>query len=357
MPNSIIKKTIFIFLVIIALYFGKEFLIPIAIGAILATLFIPLCNWMEQKNIPRILSVLLSFLILLIFFLGIFSLIGWQIASLTNDISLIKQRLLIIIEQSQQFIFNHFGLSTSAQSQLIRDQQNTFTSYIETIASSLVSIFKGFVLTLLYVILFLYYRIHIKNFLLKFSSDSEQDEAKQLIYKATNISQQYLLGLSKMIFCLWIMYGIGFSIIGVKNAIFFAILCGFLEIVPFIGNLTGTIITVLVASLHGASFSLIGGIIITYGIVQFIQGWILEPLILGPQVKINPLFTIIALVLGEIIWGIPGIVLAIPLTAILKIICDHTESLKPYGFLIGEIKMVQETPKLITKIKKLFHIN
>lgn len=230
-----------------------------------------------------------------------------------------------------------------------------YRGYIETIASSLVSIFKGFVLTLLYVLLFLYFRTHILNFILKFSSDSEQSETKQLIFKATNISQQYLLGLSKMIFCLWIMYGIGFSIIGVKNSIFFAILCGFLEIVPYIGNLTGTIITVLVASLHGASLSLIGGIVITYGIVQFIQGWVLEPLILGPQVKINSLFTIIAFVMGEIIWGISGIVLAIPLTAMFKIVCDHTESLKPYGFLIGETKMVRETPKLITKIKKLFH--
>ncbi|MES1182045.1 MAG: AI-2E family transporter, partial [Flavobacterium sp.] len=83
---------------------------------------------------------------------------------------------------------------------------------------------------------------------------------------------------------------------------------------------------------------MLAGIVITYGVVQFIQGWFLEPLILGPQVKINPLFTIMALVLGQLLWDIPGIILAIPLTAILKIACDHIEPLKPYGFLIGEIK-------------------
>jgi predicted PurR-regulated permease PerM len=77
---------------------------------------------------------------------------------------------------------------------------------------------------------------------------------------------------------------------------------------------------------------------LTYGIIQFIQGWVLEPLILGRQVKINPLFTILALVFGEIIWGIPGVILAIPITAMLKIVCDHIDALKPYGFLIGEIK-------------------
>jgi predicted PurR-regulated permease PerM len=111
-----------------------------------------------------------------------------------------------------------------------------------------------------------------------------------------------------------------------------------LEIIPFIGNLTGTGITVLVAAVNGGSMAMLGGIVIVYGSVQLIQGWVLEPLILGPQVKINPFFTILALVLGEIIWGIPGIILAIPLTAITKIICDHIDSLKPYGFLIGELE-------------------
>ena len=140
-----------------------------------------------------------------------------------------------------------------------------------------------------------------------------------------------------MIFLLWIMYGIGFSVLGVQNAIVFAVLCGLLEIVPFIGNITGTTITVLAAAIHGANIKVLIGIVVTYGIVQFIQGWLLEPLILGPQVKINPMFTIIALVFGQIIWGIPGIILAIPITAMLKIVCDHVEALKPYGFLIGEI--------------------
>jgi predicted PurR-regulated permease PerM len=147
------------------------------------------------------------------------------------------------------------------------------------------------------------------------------------------------------------MYSIGFGILGVKNFLFFAILCGILEIVPFVGNITGTTLTVAVAALNGASPSMLAGIIITYGVIQFIQGWFLEPFILGPQVKINPLFTIIALVLGQLLWGIPGIILAIPLTAIFKIVCDHIEPLKPYGFLIGEIKNERVKKRFIRKIK------
>ena len=161
---------------------------------------------------------------------------------------------------------------------------------------------------------------------------------EQILKSTTQVSQQYLLGLAKMIACLWILYSIGFSLLGVKNAVFFAILCGLLEIIPFIGNITGTTLTVLITALHGGNVSLILGIVVTYATVQFIQGWILEPLILGPQVKINPLFTIIALIVGDWIWGIPGILLAIPIAAMVKIVCDHIEPLKPIGFLIGDLE-------------------
>lgn len=209
---------------------------------------------------------------------------------------------------------------------------------MQLIGGSLAFIFTNFILTLAYVFLFLYYRSHLLEFLVRLSNPLKQGEVKSMLRRVTNVSQQYLLGLSKMIICLWIMYGIGFSLLGVKNALFFAFLCGLLEIVPFIGNITGTTLTVLMAAVQGANTPLLIGIICTYAIVQFIQGWLLEPLILGPQVKINPLFTILALVLGQLVWGIAGMFLAIPLTAMIKIICDHIETLRPFGFLIGELE-------------------
>ena len=169
-----------------------------------------------------------------------------------------------------------------------------------------------------------------------------------VVDSAANVSQQYLLGLTKMIVCLWIMYGIGFSIVGIKNALFFAVLCGLLDIVPYVGNITGTLITVIFSAAQGASVQMLGYLVLVYLLVQFIQTWFFEPLIVGSQVKINPLATIIALVVGELIWGIPGIILAIPLIAVFKIVCDHIESLKPYGFLIGEV----ETPKKEIPLKK-----
>ncbi len=348
--TAIIKKILFLFLVIAGLYYAKAFLMPLAIGTLIATLFLPLCKQMEVKKIPRALAAFICLLLLLLFIAGIVALIGWQVAELTNDFVLLKQKAIETFDTIQQYIFNHFGISVAEQSQLIKDQQKSVATLIEIMAGSLVFIFTNLILMLVYVFLLLYYRTHLKNFLLKISPPERQLEMEQVIFSAAHVSQQYLVGLAKMIFCLWFMYGIGFSILGVKSALFFAVFCGLMEIVPFIGNITGTSITALVTAVHGAPLPVIGGIVITYGIVQFIQGWILEPLILGPQVKINPLFTILALVCGQLIWGIPGIILAIPLTAILKIVCDHVDRLKPYGFLIGEIETTKAEPGFIKSI-------
>jgi predicted PurR-regulated permease PerM len=248
----------------------------------------------------------------------------------------------------------HAGISPEQQSGILGDQKQFLTGLLKTVAGSATNMLAYFLLTLVYVLLLLYYRSHLKQFLLKLAPPSDKGEMGKIVDSVANVSQQYLLGLSKMIVCLWVMYGIGFSVLGVQNALFFAFLCGILEIVPFIGNITGTTITVAIAAAQGGSPPMLLGIVCTYGLVQFIQGWVLEPLIVGPQVKINPLFTIIALIIGELVWGIPGIFLAIPLMAMFKIVCDHIGPLKPYGFLVGETQSVKKAPNLIERIKSWY---
>ena len=349
--SSVIKKILLIILVLGGLYYSKSFLMPLCIGGILATLFLPFCNWMEKKRISKSLAVLVCFLVLVLILSGFATLLSWKISGLIDDFALVKQRSLEVCTQAQNYIFSHLGISVEEQLKIIKKEQPSYTTIMQTVASSIVYMLTNFILVIVYFVFLLYYRTHIKNFLLKLVSMSQRKQMEKIMYNASRISQQYLVGLSKMIVCLWIMYGIGFSFIGVENAVFFAILCGLLEIIPFVGNITGTILTILVTAMHGAGFPVLVGIVIVYGTVQLIQGWILEPLILGPQVRINSLFTIIALVLGELLWGIPGIILAIPVTAIFKIVCDHIEILKPYGFLMGEIEPKKSGTGFMEKIK------
>jgi len=91
-------------------------------------------------------------------------------------------------------------------------------------------------------------------------------------------------------------------------------------------------------------------VLIVYSIVQFTQSYLIQPLVVGRQVNLNPVFSIGGIVVGDLIWGIPGMILIIPLLGIAKIVCDHIEPLKPFGFLMGEIKS-KRSNKLTTKVK------
>jgi predicted PurR-regulated permease PerM len=349
--SSVIRKLLALFLIFAGLYFAKEVLMPLCIAGLLATVFLPFGNWLEKKKMSRTLAVLFCLVVLLLLIFSFLSLIGFKVSVLLSDLSSVKQKAIEVMTAIQDYIFLHMDISIKDQSAILKNEQPSYTNVMQALLGSIGAFLTTFILVLAYFVFLLLYRSHLKIFLLKVTPKDENAEMEQVIYSAAHISQQYLLGLSKMIVLLWIMYGIGFGIIGLEHALFFAMLCGLLEIVPYIGNLTGTILTVLIAAVDGANSELLIGIIIIYGIVQLIQTWIFEPLVLGPQVKINPLFTIIFLVIGELLWGIPGLLLAIPLTALLKIVCDHIEPLKPFGYLIGEMYHAKGNIGFIEKVK------
>jgi predicted PurR-regulated permease PerM len=346
-----------LFLVIAGLYYGQPFFIPIAFGGVLAMLFLPVSRWLESKRFSRGSSALLSVLLLVMIVSGLVALVTWQVTDFADDVNNMEQKVQQLVNNTRNFIRRNFGLTKQQQDALLEAQQpdsKTNITILSTIAGSLFGIAVNFILVLVYIFLFLYFRKHLKRFILLLIPSEQKENAQQILHDVQKVSQQYLTGLGSMIVCLWILYGIGFSIAGLKNAIFFAILCGLLEIVPFVGNLTGSLIAALMAFTQGGGMNMVIFILCIYLTIQFIQTYLLEPLVVGSEVNINPLFTIVALVIGELLWGIPGMVLAIPLTGIVKILCDHIEPLKPYGFLIGENKSKKKswTEKLKGWLKK-----
>jgi predicted PurR-regulated permease PerM len=335
-----IKVLLFLFLLIAGLVYAKPFLVPLTIAALFSMLLLPFCAWLQQKGSAKWLATLASVLLFVIVVGSIIWLIVWQVSDLSKDASGIEQNLNKKIEEFRQYIKSTFGLSVQKQNELVKAQSNSSSGsgFASKILAGLGGFLTNTILVLVYMFLFLYFRTHIKKFILLITPKENASKTQKIIENCRKVAQKYLTGLAMMIGCLWVMYGIGFSIVGVKGALFFAILCGLLEIVPFVGNLTGNAITVLMVIAQGGSLNMILGVIVTYAIVQFLQTYLLEPLVVGSEVNINPLFTIIGLVIGEQVWGIPGMILAIPLLGITKIICDNVDDLKPYGFLLGTNK-------------------
>ena len=321
------------------LYLAQGVLIPLTLGLLLALLLTPVSRWFEQKNVPKSVAAFLSVFVLLLLMAVLIGLLAWQLKGIIKDLSSVEERFNGLVSQAKGYISENFGVSPKEQQQMLKQQQsgtmgkagNIITGLLNTASGVLVN----FILVMIYIFLLIYFRQHFKNFIYKLVKADRRKQAEDIINKSGIVIQQYLGGLGLQIVILWVMYGIGFSIVGVKNAIFFAVLCGTLELVPFVGNLTGTGITLLMGIAQGGGSGMIFGILVTYGLVQFIQSYIIAPLLVGDQVNLNPFFTIFILVVGEAVWGVGGMVIAIPALGILKIICDSVEQLKPYGYLLG----------------------
>lgn len=351
-------RILLLFLLIFGLlYLGAPVLIPLTFGAVLAMLLLPVCHWLQRKGLSNGVASGLSLFALLLLISGIILLLEIQLSGLAEDLTNIQQRVDELIAQFKGFIKENFGISYREQQKMIAEQKGgsmeKAAGMVTTLLGSFAGILVDTVLVLVYTFLFIYFRLHFKSFILKLLSRENRDTAKDVLQNASTITQQYLGGLGLMIIMLWVMYGIGFSIAGVHNALFFAVLCGILELVPFAGNITGTSITVLMALAQSGDSKVVFGVIITYACVQLIQTYILEPLVVGDRLNINPLFTILIIVIGEAVWGIPGMILAVPLLGIFKIVCDNCEPLKDLGYLIGPPKEKKgEEGNFITRLFK-----
>jgi len=328
-----------ILLIVVALIFGKPFLVPLTFAALLSMLLLPVTRWLERKGLNKALSTLAAIILLLVFVAVVFLFVGWQMSDIASNTTKLQETVSQKYEQVKDFVSQQLGVSHQKQDQLIKEQQKTSSGTMTNMATSLMSGITGFLtdslLVFVYIFLFIYLRGRLKGFIIRLVPLKDRENAMTILNDTQQVTVKYLSGLFLMIVCLWVMYGIGFSLLGIKNAIFFAILCGLLEIVPFVGNLTGTALTIAMSLVQGGDMNMVIGILLVYGFVQFIQTYLLEPLIVGSEVSINPLFTIVGLVAGEMLWGIPGMILAIPLLGITKIVFEHIEPLKPFAYLIG----------------------
>jgi predicted PurR-regulated permease PerM len=353
--SKVVLVLLFLFLATGAVILGKEFLLPVAFALLFSMLLLKKAIWLESKGFPKWLAILSCLLLVMAVFAGVVYLIGWQISDLDTEISEVSRHFTKMQREAKQFIRETLGLSYKEANELVDSaaENGRGSKVVTMVLAVLTTIFTNSILIIVYVFLFLFFRTHLKKFALMLVPEEKKSNADIIIKDSIDIANAYISGMAKMIVCLWVMYGIGFGIVGIKNPIMFALICGTLEIVPFVGNLAGTLLVIIMVLVQdGSNTGMIIGVVAVYAVVQFVQTYILEPLVVGTQVNLNPLSTIVALVLGEILWGIPGMIIAIPMLGMAKILFDNVEGLKPYGFLLGQSDGGKKKQQIAEQLKK-----
>ncbi|MGN6530965.1 MAG: AI-2E family transporter, partial [Ginsengibacter sp.] len=343
-----------VFLTFTILIYAKAILLPLTLGGLLAILFMPLCRWFESKGITRAPASLFCILIFLIVLAAVIYFFVWQITAISRDISEIETNVTRRLDELQQFVYQKVGITPANQEKILKGKnEGSLGAVISAVMGSLLYFATSFVIMLVYIFMLLFTRGHLKTFILKIVKPEQKQKTEHIILESSKATQHYLLGFALLVCVLWILYAIAFSIIGVRNAVFFASLCGLLEVIPFIGSLFGIILTMLMVVSQAGGGGMLFAVFIVYVVLQFTQFYIIQPLLLGGEVDINPLFAITVLIFGEMVWGLGGMIMAIPLTGMVKIVCDNVEELHPYGYLLG--KTNQSKGGIFIKIKKRFY--
>src|SRR5690606_27996813 len=144
-----------------------------------------------------------------------------------------------------------------------------------------------------------------------------------------------ILGLFTVIVIIAVLNTVGLFALGIKHAIFFGALSAILTIISYAGVFLGSLLPAIFALVTKDSLWYPVGVIGIFAVVQFLEGNFITPNIVGNQVSVNPFAAIVGLLIGGMMLGATGMIFAIPLLAIIKVICDGVESAKPIGYLIG----------------------
>ncbi|PSR52313.1 AI-2E family transporter [Adhaeribacter arboris] len=345
---------LFFILLVVALYFGRLFLVPFTFGTLLAMLLVPVCRWLEKHHINRVPAVFISLFLVLLFIIGLFAIISAQIVNFSNELPQMQQRLGETLNTLQKWVEQQLGVEPQKQIQLLKKAaSNLFksaNSQATALVSGVVGGFTNFAIVVIYVFFLLWKREKYESFVLQLTEKEHHSQVKDTLYEITKVASEYLGGRLLSMAMLAVIYVVGFSIIGLKNAVLLGLIAVIPTIIPYVGPLIGAFFPLVMALTSGDTGAFVPVVLVLVA-AQAMDNYFIEPFVLGSNLSLSPFMTIVSIVIGELIWGVAGMILFIPLFAIIKIVCDHIPVLQPYGFLLGEDD--DGKPAWIDKIKKL----
>lgn len=318
---------------------GKEVLDPLIFGFLFAILLLPIANFLEKKlRLPRSIASLVSILLLITVVSGVLYLVGSQISNLTSDWPQLKSQVAQSLSDLKEWIQSAFNITAKKQmSYLHSTTQKIMDSGTDVLGSTfgaVSSIMLFYVFILIFTFFILLYRRILIHFITWVFSNEYEAIVRDIVGNIQSILRQYILGLLLEMFVVACLACTAFWMIGAKYSVLLGIIVALFNLIPYLGIFTALFLSTLITFATGGinSAALVAGSVLG---IHIIDSNFLLPTIVGSKVKLNALITFLGIILGEMIWGLSGMFLSIPIMAIFKIIFDRVDSLKPWGYLLG----------------------
>ena len=319
----------------IVCFYGATLILPLLVAVLIATLLDQPTKFFNRIGFPHWLAITISVLAATIILLLLFWLISFQVEKMAGDWLIIKEKAIGKFRVFSGFMKSTFQIDVKH----IIGEEIDFRQRLEIIAralaSSLSTLLAQSFLVLVYVVLFLMQKQMFIIFFKKLFKN--YTVASTIILKSKATINNYLLGKSKIICFLFVIYYLGFLAGQVPFALFLALFAALFSIIPFVGNLIGGGAAIILAFLYsGGTPAII--VIAVLTIAQLAENYILTPWIIGDEINLNPFITVFGVIFFSTLWGVVGAIIALPILGILKVFFEHTHDLEAYAYLLKQHK-------------------
>lgn len=321
------------------LYFGQEILKPLAFSCLIALLLMAPCRFFERQGFPRAMAALISMLLASIGFVVVFYFISNSIVSFRKDLPLMIQNINDSVRQLELWAQKTFHISKQNMQDFVESSSNEIlpstSSIINQTVTTVTSLFFIGILTFITTFLLLLYRGLIVAFFMDLFADEYSTNVRHVCSKMQFVIRGYIVGLLIEMIIVAAAYGTAFFILGVTYALLLAVIGAILNIIPYLGVVITCVLTALITFTTNSPATVAWAVICII-IIHMIDSNILSPKIIGSRVKINALASIVGVVSGSALWGLPGTFMAMPIIAIMKVVFEEIEPLRPFAILIGD---------------------
>jgi predicted PurR-regulated permease PerM len=322
------------------LFVLKGILIPLAFGGILAMLLYPVCNKLEAWRVPRVAAIFICIILVIGIMFGLITVVINQLSTFSEELPAYSSKVTELLNKLQIFVEQKLNIRKGKQGAELQkyglEALKNSGEYITNFLSGTSNLLANSSLVPIYVFFFLYYRDFLRTFLHKLFKSTKTTKVNQVIGKIYEVVQSYLLGLFLVIVIVAVLNSVGLLFLKIDYAIFLGTFAAFLLLIPYIGIAIGALLPIIIALLTKDTPLYAVGVLSLFLIVQALESNFITPYVVGSKVSINSFAAIIALLLGGQLWGMAGLVLALPFIAIIKVIFDNVPELQPYGYLLGE---------------------
>jgi predicted PurR-regulated permease PerM len=353
------KVTIFLigfFALFTILYILRGIIVPLVFATIFAIVLHPVVNFFVRMRINRVLAITITLLLTFLVIAAFGGLVFSQASRFSETWPILVDKFTGLLNQGITWASGYLDIKPKEIHEwIIKTQGELINTSTEAIKQTLVGVGTGVMILLLipfYIFMILFYHPILIEFIRRLFGTSNRSRVSEIARLIKTVIQRYLIGLIIEASIMATLEITALLILGIEYAFLLGIIGALLNVIPYIGGLVAVALPMMVALATKSTPMYAIYILIIYYIIQLIDNNYIVPIIVASKVKINALFSVIVVLVGNALWGIPGMFLSIPLLAIVKLVCDHIEPLKPWGFLLGDTMPPILKIKLILKKNK-----